>query len=153
MFRQFVHSQITFGCCFVLALITIKFDVPVLRLIMNPKSLLVGCFSVSIVCALLNHLFCHFVLTLITIKSDPFMFRQSVHSQITLFCCFALLLITIKSDPFMFRKSVHFYIIFFLLLCTHIDHNQIRSPHVSIVCALSGYSLQLLCTHTDHNRI
>ena len=34
-----MHSQITFGCCFVLTLITIKFDVPVLRLIKNPKSL------------------------------------------------------------------------------------------------------------------
>ena len=51
-----MHSQISFGFCFVLTLITIKFDVSVLRLIKNPKSSLVRCFHVSIVCALLKYL-------------------------------------------------------------------------------------------------
>ena len=94
-------AQRTFLSCFVLTLITSKFDLPVLRLIMHPKSLLVRCFHVSIVC-----------------------FDRV--------CTLRLL---------------------FLLLCTHIDRNQIWSPHVSIFCALSDYFWLLLCTHIDHNRI
>ena len=124
----------------------------VLRLFMNPKSLLVRCFHVSIVCAhicthidhnkiwslhvsiqcaLLDCLFCCFVFTLFTIKLDPLMLQQCVHSQITFSCCFVLSLVTVIFDPFvlgLFVQSETIFVICFAFTLITIKYDPLMFP-------------------------
>ena len=112
MYRLLVHSRMTFFCRLVLTfkkviVVPECFDclwylkaylVAALKSHLSQLKLIPLCFFVK---SQTTFVLC-FVLTLITIKYYPLMFRLFVHTQMTFLCCLVLTLITIRFDIHVF---------------------------------------------------